>query len=304
MRLPCKKFQIDEQFFIFSTKILYLISQKRYNSLDFLRGVAVLLVMLEHYEVAKIFINVGWSGVDLFFVLSGFFISGILFKEFKLNGSVNPIKFLLRRGLKIWPLFYITLALHIGYYYLKGHPVSSSQILADALFFQNYRQGVLSISWSLGVEEQFYLFVALCYWIIFSIPDRKLVPFLCFLFMLLCPILRIINYNIHPSFNLFTHLFPTYLRMDALMFGILISYFFHFFSVRFEKFILKFKYTLIIIAFLLAVPLFVWNISSYWMNTFGLTTNYLSYGIFIALFLVLSLKNKVIESYFSSPVLY
>jgi peptidoglycan/LPS O-acetylase OafA/YrhL len=281
-----------------------LLFQKRYKSLDFLRGIAVLLVMLEHYQVTDMFVKVGWSGVDLFFVLSGFFISGILFKEFKETGAVKPLRFLLRRGLKIWPLFYVTLVLHIGYFYLKGNPASASQICAEVFFYQNYTPGVMAISWSLGVEEQFYLFIALCYWIVFSIPDRKLVPLLCLFFMLFCPAIRIINYNNNPSFSLLTHHFPTYLRIDALMFGILISYFFHFHFARFEEWVLKFRYTLFITACLLIAPLFVWNIDSYWMNTLGLSATYISYGIFVTLFLVLSLKFRAVESYFSSPGLY
>jgi peptidoglycan/LPS O-acetylase OafA/YrhL len=269
-------------------------------SLDFLRGVAVLLVMLEHYEVTDIFVQVGWSGVDLFFVLSGFFISGILFKEYKQNASIKPLRFLLRRGLKIWPLFYFALALHVGYYYIKHTPVSTERVLADAFFYQNYKEGVLAISWSLGVEEQFYLFVALCFWIVLSIPKRSLIPFICLIAMITSLILRIINYSLHPDFTLLTHHFPTQFRMDALMFGILISYFFHFYFGQFQNFIMRFRFLLLLIGCFAAVPLFIWHISDYRMNTVGLTLNYLSYGIFLSLFLVLSLKSEAISRSFTS----
>lgn len=279
-------------------------SQRRYSSLDFLRGVAVLMVMLEHYEVNALFVQVGWSGVDLFFVLSGFFISGILFKEFKQNNRIRPVKFLWRRGLKIWPLFYFALIIHIGYYFIKGNPVSADRILADAFFFQNYREGVLAISWSLGLEEQFYLFVAICFWIVFSIPKRSLIPFICLFGMIFSLTLRFVNNHLQHDFSLLTHHFPTQFRMDALMFGILISYFFHFHAEQFQSFVMKFKYLLLGLACITALPLFIWHISDYRMNTIGLTLNYVSYGIFLSLFLVLSLNRKVVSNAFASPWLF
>ena len=55
---------------------------KRISVLDLLRGSALLLVMLVHAEASKIIVKMGWISVDLFFVLSGFLVSGILFSEF------------------------------------------------------------------------------------------------------------------------------------------------------------------------------------------------------------------------------
>src|SRR5688572_1965232 len=85
----------------------------RLFALDVLRGVAVLLVLVWHwpgrsgsmgpfYLVSK----VGWVGVDLFFVLSGFLISGLLYKEWDRCGRLNLRRFWLRRGFKIWPAYF------------------------------------------------------------------------------------------------------------------------------------------------------------------------------------------------------
>ena len=80
----------------------------RNPSLDMLRAVAVLLVFCYHSEGTKLFF--GWIGVDLFFVLSGFLVSGLLFQEYQATHEIQPARFLLRRGLKIYPQFYFFIA--------------------------------------------------------------------------------------------------------------------------------------------------------------------------------------------------
>jgi hypothetical protein len=92
----------------------------RSRSLDILRLVAVLLVLGRHMEpfplsfgknvtfyATRLWQNGGWAGVDLFFVLSGYLIGGLLFAEAKRSGNLRVSRFLLRRGLKIYPAFYV-----------------------------------------------------------------------------------------------------------------------------------------------------------------------------------------------------
>ena len=97
------------------------------NGLDHLRAFAIIFVFLYHYgrlfphpDWVNTISEFGWSGVDLFFVLSGFFVSGILFREYRQNGFVRPGRFLIRRGLKIWPLFYTALFIQLIYLVAKG----------------------------------------------------------------------------------------------------------------------------------------------------------------------------------------
>src|SRR5690348_5392426 len=89
--------------------------------LDCLRGVAILLVIFTHqvmpYQgagvlrgVAGLLHRFGWTGVDLFFVLSGFLISGLLFRELQRDGRLRVGRFLIRRGMKIWPAYFVYLA--------------------------------------------------------------------------------------------------------------------------------------------------------------------------------------------------
>ena len=74
----------------------------RNQSLDVLRGIAILLVLGRHFNYFPLWRQAGWIGVDLFFVLSGFLISGLLFQEYKNTGKLDVRRFILRRGLKIW----------------------------------------------------------------------------------------------------------------------------------------------------------------------------------------------------------
>src|SRR3954452_19313690 len=88
---------------------------RRNQALDLLRGIAVLLVVVSHYSVAlphpSVLLETGWVGVDLFFVLSGFLISGLLFSEFEKTGTINLKRFWIRRGFKIYPPFYALIGL-------------------------------------------------------------------------------------------------------------------------------------------------------------------------------------------------
>jgi|SRR5580704_9096389 peptidoglycan/LPS O-acetylase OafA/YrhL len=74
----------------------------RNSQLDVLRGLAVLAVMFCHYPCYPWF-DSGSASVDLFFVLSGFLISGLLFTDWKRNGEITLSRFFVRRGFKIYP---------------------------------------------------------------------------------------------------------------------------------------------------------------------------------------------------------
>lgn len=98
----------------------------------------------------------GWTGVDLFFVLSGFLIGQQLWKELKRTGHIRIGRFLLRRGLRIWPLYYGFVFFILGEVAFLGR--SPKRLLLDALFVTNYfPDSQVSGGWSLSTEEQFYL---------------------------------------------------------------------------------------------------------------------------------------------------
>ncbi len=130
----------------------------RNKRLDVLRCIAVLLVMLNHSEMWPRITHNFWIGVDLFFVLSGFLISGLLFSEYKKHNSIGFRRFFVRRGLKIYPAFYLFMLFTwaISGWVLHDR-ARAGRYLAEALFVQNYWQGVWDHTWSLGVEEHFYI---------------------------------------------------------------------------------------------------------------------------------------------------
>src|SRR5262245_6491508 len=143
----------------------------RSKSLDLLRAVAVLLVLGRHMDVCPKETNLffhyvtyylsqgGWIGVDLFFVLSGFLVSGLLFKEYKRYSTVSIKNFLIRRGLKIYPAFYFLILCTI-LISLKWHVhFTISSCLGELFFLQNYLGALWAHTWSLAIEEHFYLFL-------------------------------------------------------------------------------------------------------------------------------------------------
>src|ERR1039458_9010613 len=85
---------------------------RRNLQLDVLRGLAILMVLACHSIFVQkpswnaAFIRAGWSGVDLFFVVSGFLISGLLFSEYRKTGGIRFRRFAIRRAVKIYPAFY------------------------------------------------------------------------------------------------------------------------------------------------------------------------------------------------------
>ena len=133
-------------------------------ALDALRSFAVLAVICTHYALpvwpraggAPLGIMrfplfyYGWTGVDLFFVLSGLLIGRQVWKEIQATGRVNVGRFLSRRGLRIWPLYFFALV------YLA---IVSRTSWPDWIFLSNYFETPYSRGWSLSTEEQFYIIV-------------------------------------------------------------------------------------------------------------------------------------------------
>src|SRR5688572_6906225 len=111
----------------------------RLNGLDFLRGLAVILVIFRHGEIDNLIYFVGWLGVDLFFVLSGFLISGLLFKEYLNTGGIKTKRFLIRRGFKIYPPFYFFILFSVVLKYFQTRGFYESNILLSEIFYlQSY----------------------------------------------------------------------------------------------------------------------------------------------------------------------
>ena len=257
----------------------------RNSALDVIRVVAVLLVMGRHmtpecpptYRAWKRVFDswsfAGWAGVDLFFVLSGFLVSGLLFREFQSRGSVSAPRFLLRRGLKIWPGFYLLL---VGYGFFEwrwGAGVTWRGLAAEALYVQNYVGGIWNHTWSLAVEEHFYLFIALV--VAWMVRTRRLNLFPRFAvgIMGICLVARIVTFS-----HGYDTLFPTHLRLDSLIFGSLLAYWLQFRRDSFDAYLDRFEIPIAIASFALLTPLFLFDVSGRYFSTLGYLTNALAFG--------------------------
>ncbi len=145
-------------------------ARRRFDSLDGLRCFCILVVIWHHTPGAHaIDVNLlhrGFLGVDMFFVLSGFLITTLLIRERAKHGRISLRAFWIRRSLRIFPIYYLSLLLISIAYLLfrKGDPNASaffSELPFHIFYLSNWQQEVsvnLDPLWSLGTEEQFYLF--------------------------------------------------------------------------------------------------------------------------------------------------
>jgi peptidoglycan/LPS O-acetylase OafA/YrhL len=215
----------------------------RIPELDGLRGIAILLVLTFHYFTTVTgeasgtfsylhnFVAMGWAGVDLFFVLSGFLIGGILLDA---RNSPHYFRtFYIRRLYRIIPLYYawicgyILLVAVVGTTHLRAmgpQPEARPPMYVYFLFLQNLKafhiSGVaaawLGATWSLAVEEQFYLIIPLLIWLL---TKRTLVIVLSMV-ILLAPELRFAVHNyVQLGPELVNVLMPC--RADTFAMGIL-----------------------------------------------------------------------------------
>jgi len=139
------------------------------KALDGLRAFAVTLVMLYHfgtYKFGGLTVEIGWVGVQLFFVLSGFLITQILLADREQALGQYLKRFYWRRSLRIFPLYFAYLFLVTGIYVVSKQPVnfvSQAPLLFSYTYNFSllagvwYHSALLTHLWSLSVEEQFYL---------------------------------------------------------------------------------------------------------------------------------------------------
>jgi peptidoglycan/LPS O-acetylase OafA/YrhL len=189
--------------------------------------------MIAHSSFYNVISNFGWAGVDLFFVLSGFLISGLLFSEYKKNQNINFKRFFIRRGFKIYPAYYVFLFLTAltWYFYLHVIPVPSRYI-HDVFFVMNYLPGNWGYTWSLAIEEHFYILLPVFLLILIRLsPDHKnpfrTIPWAFAIVAIACIGFRAATiYVPEPNFTMAYE--GTHNRMDALFSGVLVSYVHHF----------------------------------------------------------------------------
>jgi peptidoglycan/LPS O-acetylase OafA/YrhL len=258
----------------------------RIKQLDVLRFIAVMLVLARHGGIVPVFSRIGWVGVDLFFVLSGFLISGLLYSEFKRRGALSLRRFFIRRGLKIYPAFFVMILVTFVARRIIASPTPLGPFLHEIFFIQNYRLGVWQHTWSLGVEEHFYIFLPIFFLALFRFSrDRenpfRSVPWVFGLIAVLCLLLRFatIQFTAPISFIPPMVLNPTHERMDSLFFGVVLGYLYHFhpsvIGKLFNSTAKRIAVGLLTMALLACSFL---SLESHFLLTFGLSFLYLGFG--------------------------
>lgn len=158
---------------------------KHFEDFDSMRGIAALSVVLFHISTHFIFPNTpsysiflkiisfnenaGIMGVNFFFVLSGFLITYLILREKYETGRLEVLKFYMRRILRIWPLYFLTIIIGFIIYPFLAEILNKSYIEQAhwqfyVVFLTNFNNiihgfslGILGVQWSVAIEEQFYL---------------------------------------------------------------------------------------------------------------------------------------------------
>ncbi|WP_153800380.1 acyltransferase family protein [Foetidibacter luteolus] len=206
-------------------------ADNRYVSyLDGFRGYAISLVVLSHFNLAKM--SVAFLGVTLFFFVSGLLITRLLIFEYNRHGKINLKDFYLRRLFRLYPALIFMLLVSLAVIWLNHFQVIVPDILAGLFYFTNYYYVyfvphnldpnyllVSKILWSLSVEEHFYLFFPFAFVLFFSLKNRKLLNLLTVLCLAVL-ITRIAVFITAPQAIKFDiTYYTTHCRADSILYG-------------------------------------------------------------------------------------
>lgn len=204
----------------------------RYKSMDLLRSIAILLVVVGHTVLSYGSpqhlkpLQFGGSGVSLFFVLSGWLLGGLLFKESKEFGQIDIKRFWIRRWMRTFPAYYTVLCFSVIQRYLTKDNVSFP--FDYFVFVQNYDYPLafFTVSWSLCVEEQFYLLIAPIIFLL--IRTKRSITTLVLLCLFLMPF-------VFRQLGLYGHANETHVRIDCCAAGVLLAHFYHHYPEMWNK---------------------------------------------------------------------
>jgi peptidoglycan/LPS O-acetylase OafA/YrhL len=285
----------------------------RNKSLDVLRAIAVFMTFGRHMEyphkdmplilnkALMAWFKTGWAGVSLFFVLSGYLVSSLMFNEFLNTGTIRFGRFYVRRGLKIYPAFYCLLAFSLSLAYAGAHwfhrdlvppeKIQTNIILSEVFFLQNYLGYIWVHVWSLAVEEHFYISLGIIIFLILELYPRLVrglamknrftpVPWICAFVFLAALGLRYWFLKSAPrsTDERFTAGCYTHLRIDSLFYGVILAYFAKFRPERFLTWVKAHTLWLLIAGLLLISPALKWEEIHDFMFVPGLTLMSLGFG--------------------------
>jgi peptidoglycan/LPS O-acetylase OafA/YrhL len=201
------------------------------SGLDAARTLAVILVLVDHFllidHIWGIHYPLGPLGVTIFFVLSGFLITSMLLTEHRKSGDIDLRNFYRRRAFRIFPSFYCCWILTMGFDYLTHHfdwraAVISFFYLMDygrAHFERLQPQIPMWVTWSIAVEEKFYLLWPLL--LLALLKRRSLIRTMVLIILGFWTYRAVLCLVFHVSWDWFYNTFD--MRADALLVGCLLS---------------------------------------------------------------------------------
>jgi len=276
------------------------------HGLDHLRALAIISVLCFHYQFfghpeweRSQIAGFGWTGVDLFFVLSGFLIAGQLFETVANGNAVSLREFFIKRFFRIIPPYLVVLILYIAIPAVRewGH---LSPLWKYFTFTVNFGQnlskyGTFSHVWSLCIEEQFYLVLPLVFCLFSYFKAGKKSIYLIVLLFIAGFIARLLSwkyfaapYLSHDDFgarwNEYVY-YPTYNRLDGLLVGVSIAGLFTFYP-KVKEWVNKWCYWLLAVGVLMLITAFqlCQVYASYNTAIFGFPIISVAYGFVLAAF--------------------
>lgn len=247
-----------------------LSNKKRISSIDIFRALAILSVVIYHFNE---YLPMGYLGVDLFFVISGFLIGRMLIREFITTQSVHFFKFFLSRGFKIWPSYYFFLLFGnlIAYFLYKNiapdYYIPLEDLLRYLFFIKNFvgtqYHWCFEHLWSLCVEEHFYLVAPFLFivlgWLLRFNFSKKIVLFTGVICIIVLGIFMryVLIEHFSKSIN---HYESTLVRVHELAVGVFMGLLFVYYEDKLMQ--IKNLYLLFIIGLLVFIALLFFHAST------------------------------------------
>ena len=290
------------------------------HGLDHLRAFAIISVLCFHYQFfghpdweRGSIAGFGWTGVDLFFVLSGFLIAGQLFEAVAGGKAISLREFFTKRFFRIVPPYVFVLLLYIAF------PVVHewgrlSPLWKYFTFTLNFGQnlskyGAFSHAWSLCIEEQFYLLLPLAFCLFGYFKAGKKSYYLVIFLFIAGVAARLLSWKYFAAPYLGTDDFgarwneyvyyPTYNRLDGLLVGVSIAGLFTFYP-KIKEWVNRWCYLILGVGALMLIVAFQLCkvYASYDTAIFGFPIISVAYGLVLAAFvspscLFFRVKSKV-----------
>ena len=208
---------------LFENCRLALADPRRQHGIDYLRGLAVLCIVIHHYH----FLPYGYLAVDLFFAISGFLVGGALIEQLLAGSPLTNTRFYLKRATKILPSYFAFIAIagvmsFVLYRVAQPDAVLRIENLSKYLFFYlNYRKQdslIFAHIWSLCVEEHFYLLLPIAFLIIRRLKIRSASVLTL---LLIAGVVAINLLRARLAATGHETIVTTHSRIDAMMWGML-----------------------------------------------------------------------------------